>query len=386
MREDPNERGAPMITVPLPATPKGTDGAGGLEGDPEVPDQTESALARLILPPARDDGDETDDDDSFVSADGEENDDELPRDSASDARRKRNDANAAKRNGGDSGEIPFLAPPPVFARSPRAATARTHTHTHNTHTGAHVGGVPNSSLGPSPSPREASARRRAASWIPAGAGGAGSPSASVRQGLSPRGHERAASVSGAALVSRRAPRGSLSARDELWDNRAAWAKRRERRRYSSSLSARRGAAAAALRAVAGLVLADASGKIAARVADHPETLHALAGALASLPRGGAEDEGDEQRRSGVSSSSRDEKERPVSRGWRFPLRGTKERSARRRRRARGGVAGEAGRARPRRRVCVLRFRGGRLGTHRARGLFGLGSRVVRVGGDGAGDG
>ena len=305
-REDP-ERGAPMITVPLPATPKGADETGGAEGDPESRNQ--SALARLILPPARDDGDETDDDDSFVSADGEENDDELPRDSASAARRQRNDPNAVKRNGGDSGEIPFLAPPPVFARSPRAATARTHTHTHNTHTGAHVGSVPNSSLGPSPSPREASARRRAASWIPAGAGGAGSPSESVRLG-SPRGHERAASVSGAALVSRRAPRGSLSARDELWDNRAAWAKRRERRQYSSTLSARRGAAAAALRAVAGLVLADASGKIAARVADHPETLHALAGALASLPQGGAEDESEEQRRSGVCSSSRDENERP----------------------------------------------------------------------------
>ncbi len=319
-REDPNERGAPMITVPLPATPKGTDGADGAEGDPESRNQTESALARLILPPARDDGDETDDDDSFVSADGE---DELPRDSDAAARRKRNDANAAKRNGGDSGEIPFLPPPPVFARSPRAATARTHTHTHNTHTGAHVGGVPNSNLGPSPSPREATARRRAASWIPAGAGSAGSPSASVRQGLSPRGHERAASVSGAALVSRRAPRGSLSARDELWDNRAAWAKRRERRRYSSTLSARRGAAAAALRAVAGLVLADASGKIAARVADHPETLHALAGALASLPRGGAEDEGDERRRSGVSSSSRDEKERPSREGGDFHSGGQK---------------------------------------------------------------
>ena len=323
-REDPISRGAPMITVPLPATPKGADGAGGAEGDPEGPGRTESALARLILPPARDDGDESDDDDDegFVSADGEENDDELPRDSDTAARRKRNDANAAKRNGGDSGEIPFLAPPQVFARSPRAATAQTHTHTHNTHTGAHVGSVPNSSLGPSPSPREASARRRAASWIPAGAGGAGSPSASVRLG-SPRGHERAASVSGAALVSRRAARGSLSARDELWDNRAAWAKRRERRRYSSSLSARRGAAAAALRAVAGLVLADASGKIAARVADHPETLHALAGALASLPQGGAEDEGDERRRSGVSSSSRDEKERPSREGGDFHSGGQK---------------------------------------------------------------
>ena len=343
-RKDP-ERGAPMITVPLPATPKGTDGAGGLEGDPESrnrtrdgvdgvdgsrtatvsaaaaadpgPGRTESALARLILPPARDDGDETDDDRSFVSADGEPTDDELPRDSDAAARRDdANDApNAAKRNGGDSAEI--LAETKNASAS--AATARTHAHTRNTHTGTRVS-VPTSSLGPSPSPknREATARRRAASWIPAGGGGAGSPSASVRLG-SPRGHERAASVSGIPLGSRLATRGSMSARDELWDHRAAWAKRRERRRYSSSLSARRAAAAAAFRAVAGLVLADASGKIAARVADHPETLHALAGALASLPRGGsrAEEEGDERRRSGVSSSPRDENERPSREGGDF---------------------------------------------------------------------
>jgi hypothetical protein len=52
MREDPNERGAPMITVPLPATPKGTDETGGLEGDPEGPGPDRIG-ARAAYPPPR---------------------------------------------------------------------------------------------------------------------------------------------------------------------------------------------------------------------------------------------------------------------------------------------------------------------------------------------
>ena len=45
---------------------------------------------------------------------------------------------------------------------------------------------------------------------------------------------------------------------------------------TSSRAARRAAATAALRAVSALVLADVSGKIAARTADHPEMLRAVA--------------------------------------------------------------------------------------------------------------
>ena len=233
LREGPDhDPGAPMITVPLPATPKGGDGAEKDALPESNSSRTESALARLILPPARAAGDDDDDDDrSFLSVDSQ------------------------------PPSLRDLEPPPAET----AATAERYRR-------ARVS-VPTSSLGPAPSPRAASARRRAGSWLGVSSGGVGSAGPG-----SPRGHERAWSVSG--LGSALRPRASLkggSSRDEArLSGDLLWRERRGARRATSSRAARRAAATAALRAVSALVLADASGKIAARTADHAEMLRAVA--------------------------------------------------------------------------------------------------------------
>ena len=166
-----------MITVPLPATPKGGDGAEKDALPESNSSRTESALAQLILPPARAAGDDDDDDDrSFLSMDSP-----SPRPPS----------------------LRDLEPPPP--RSGDAATAATAERYRR----ARVS-VPTSSLGPAPSPRAASARRRAGSWLGAASGGVGSAGPG-----SPRGHERAWSVSG--LGSALRPRASLKgggSRDE----------------------------------------------------------------------------------------------------------------------------------------------------------------------------
>ena len=241
LREGPDhDPGAPMITVPLPATPKGGDGAEKDALPESNSSRTESALARLILPPARAAGDDDDDDDrSFLSMDSP-----SPRPPS----------------------LRDLEPPPP--RSGDAATAATAERYRR----ARVS-VPTSSLGPAPSPRAASARRRAGSWLGAASGGVGSAGPG-----SPRGHERAWSVSG--LGSALRPRASLKgggSRDEArLSGDFFWRERRGARRVTSSRAARRAAATAALRAVSALVLADVSGKIAARTADDAEMLRAVA--------------------------------------------------------------------------------------------------------------
>jgi len=285
-REGPDhDPGAPMITVPLPVTPKGGDGAEKDALPESNSSRNESALARLILPPARADSDDDDDEQSFLSVDSQPpslRDLEPPPPRSRDEPTAATDAYArpvfvaevssevSARPDGSVGQTDGWTPP-SRSRSGNAETAETAERYRR----ARVS-VPTSSLGPAPSPRAAggSARRRAGSWMGAASGGVGSPGPG---GGSPRGHERAWSVLG--LGSALRPRASLKvggSRDEArLSGDIFWRERRGARRVTSSRAARRAAATAALRAVSALVLADASGKIAARVADHAEILRAV---------------------------------------------------------------------------------------------------------------
>ena len=121
LREGPDhDPGAPMITVPLPATPKGGDGAEKDALPESNSSRTESALARLILPPAP-------------------------------PRRRRRRRPVLPFDGQPEPPAPSLRdlepPPPRSGDAATAATAERYRR-------ARVS-VPTSSLGPAPSPRAA---------------------------------------------------------------------------------------------------------------------------------------------------------------------------------------------------------------------------------------